>query len=74
MFNRKLQEIIESNVSKQKVALLLGARRVGKTELLQTIFQTRKDTALWLNGEDADTAAILENRTEANYRKLLEKI
>ena len=63
---------MENNFSKQKVALLLGARRVGKTELLQTIYQKRKQTTLWLNGEDADTTTLLENRTEANYRKLLE--
>jgi uncharacterized protein len=72
MFNRKLQEIMESNFSKQKVALLLGARRVGKTELLETIYEKHKATTLWLNGEDADTATLLENRTEANYRKLLQ--
>ena len=28
-------DILEDNLSRQKVTLLLGARRVGKTELLQ---------------------------------------
>jgi len=72
MFYRKLQEIIESNFNKQKVSLLLGARRVGKTELLETIFEKHKSDTLWLNGEDTDTASLLEQRTIANYSKLLE--
>ncbi len=70
MFNRNLQSIIENNLNKQKVSLLLGARRVGKTETLQTIYSSRKSTTLWLNGEDVDTITLLDNRTEANYRKL----
>jgi predicted AAA+ superfamily ATPase len=72
VFDRKLLGNIERNLPKQKVSLLLGARRVGKTELLQSIYQKKKATTLWLNGEDADTALLLENRTQAGYRKLLE--
>ncbi len=72
MFNRNLQAVMENNFDKQKVALLLGARRVGKTEMMQAMYLKRKQITLWLNGEDADTASLLENRTESNYRKLLE--
>ncbi len=71
MYNRSLQKVIEKNLSKQKVSLVLGARRVGKTEILQTIYEARKETTLWLNGEDNDTEVLLERRSEANYRKLL---
>lgn len=71
MYNRSLQKVIEKNLSKQKVSLVLGARRVGKTEILQTIYEARKETTLWLNGEDRDTEVLLETRSEANYRKLL---
>ncbi len=71
MYNRSLQKVIEKNLSKQKVSLVLGARRVGKTEILQTIYEARKETTLWLNGEDRDTEVLLERRSEANYRKLL---
>jgi len=72
VFDRKLLKIMEDSLSKQKVSLLLGARRVGKTELLQTLFAKKQKSTLWLNGEDNDTHILLENRTVSNYRKLLE--
>lgn len=71
MLKRNLQPLIEQSLSQQKITLLLGARRTGKTELLRVIYQAHKEQALWLNGEDADTAALLEYRSEANYRRVL---
>lgn len=65
-------DILEDNLSRQKVTLLLGARRVGKTELLQALFRKKQKTGLWLNGEDQDTLNMLDNRSLANYKKLLE--
>ena len=72
VFHRKMLDILEDNLNRQKVTLLLGARRVGKTELLQTLFRKKKKTGLWLNGEDQDTLTLLDNRSLANYKKLLE--
>ena len=72
MLRRILQNTLEENLSRQKVTMLLGARRTGKTELLQSVFETHGSTTLWLNGEDMDTAALLEKRTQANYKRLLE--
>ncbi len=71
MYQRWLQTKIESNLSKQKVGLLLGARRVGKTALLQAIQKNTDKKTLWLNGEDVETQAILEKRSVANYERLL---
>lgn len=71
MIKRILYDTLLQNLSKQKVTLLLGARRTGKTELLQTLYEEKEETTLWLNGEDMDTAALLENRTQANYKRLL---
>lgn len=71
MYQRFLQAKIESNLSKQKVSLLLGARRVGKTALLQTIQKKINKKTLWLNGEDGETQALLEKRSVANYERLL---
>jgi len=70
MFSRKLQVKMEGNLSKQKVLLIFGARRVGKTEILFELYEKYKNKTLWLNGENAGTSALLEHRTEANYRKL----
>ncbi len=72
MIQRILKQQIESNLDKQKVSILLGARRVGKTQILQSIYATRKEATLWLNGEDVDVAQLLEHRSESHYQKLLQ--
>ncbi len=71
MFLRQIQTLIESDLHLQKVSMVLGARRVGKTEVLYNIFEKYKDKALWLNGEDEDVLKLLDSRTEANYRRIL---
>ena len=72
MYNRLLFNHIENQLPRQKVTLLLGARRVGKTALLQSISQKMGSKCLWLNGEDADVHKLLEERTIANYKRLLQ--
>ncbi len=72
MVTRLLYKMVEQNLSKQKVSLLLGARRVGKTELLKAISEAKKDKCLWLNGEDADVQKLIEDRSIANYTRLLQ--
>jgi predicted AAA+ superfamily ATPase len=52
----------------------LGARRVGKTELLKYIFEQNANKSMWLNGEDADTVQLLQNRSIANYQRLLQGV
>ncbi|TVR77986.1 MAG: ATP-binding protein [Chitinophagaceae bacterium] len=72
MINRVLRYEIEKHLNKQKVTLLLGARRVGKTELLNTIYQKNKDITLWLDGEDVLVEKMLEERSVSNYSRVLE--
>lgn len=55
----------------QKVVLLLGARRVGKTNLMQQIQSEASEAFLFLNGDDFHTHDLLAERTAANYRRLL---
>lgn len=55
-----------------KVLVLLGARRVGKTILIQELLNRHiKEPYLMLNGEDMATMAILAQRTVENYQRLL---
>ena len=62
----------ETKVLPNKVLLLLGARRVGKTELIKTYLQNiPKEDYLHLNGEDVDDANLLKVRSVANYKRLL---
>ncbi|MFT4060954.1 MAG: AAA family ATPase [Edaphocola sp.] len=71
----ELQRIAESLIFKKlqpnKALLLLGARRVGKTELLKKIEEQAKEKVIFLNGDDVDTHSLLEVRSVANYTRLL---
>ena len=72
MFERALYKTVVDNLARQKVSILLGARRVGKTQLLNDIKKKVNDKCLWLNGEDETVAKILEERSIANYKRLLQ--
>ena len=58
----------------QKVMMIFGPRRVGKTFLLKQIVQRFDGKSLVLNGEDADSVAMLEPVSIANYRHVLEGV
>ena len=74
MFERYLKELMSKDISRQKVSLLIGSRRVGKTELLLSILEQNKEKTLWLEGEDSTTQLLLADRSIANYKRLLENI
>lgn len=72
MIVRTLEAKLRDNFTRQKVTILLGARRVGKTLLLQKLFDDFAGEKMWLNGEDADTKLLLENRSIAHYKSILQ--
>jgi len=58
-----------------KVLILLGARRVGKTALIKNYLETiPSDSYLQLNGEDLKDANLLKERSVSNYRRLLPNV
>ena len=63
-------ELVKS-LKPQKVTLLLGARRVGKSVLLQHLLEKYKRPYLYLNGEDQDTHKLLAQRSVGNYTRVL---
>jgi len=71
MITRILQQKICNSLKPNKVVLIFGARRVGKTCLMQKVIEQFKGNPLVLNGEDYDTLKLLENRSIGNYRNLL---
>lgn len=71
---RILQTEMEARLKLQKVLLLLGARRVGKTVLLRQMVNGFKGKTLLLNGESMDTLKLLENRSVANYQQLFANV
>ncbi|MDD2813614.1 MAG: ATP-binding protein [Bacteroidales bacterium] len=71
---RLLQTRIAARIEPNKVVLIFGARRVGKTVLMRELVKDFAGKTLLLNGEDYDTLALLEERSIANYCHLLEGI
>ena len=71
LINRFLQKKIEEKMMPNKIALIFGARRVGKTVLMSQLVKNFPGKTLMLNGEDYDTLALLQERSIANYRHLL---
>lgn len=63
-------ELLKS-LKPQKVTLLLGARRVGKSMLIDHLLKNYKRSFLLLNGEDEDTHQLLAQRTVSNYTRVL---
>lgn len=69
---RALFQDFGKKVLPNKVLILLGARRVGKTELIKNYLQTiPTGSYLQLNGEDINDANLLKDRSVANYKRLL---
>lgn len=71
LIKRELEGQIESLFKKNKVILIMGTRRVGKTILAETIKKTYSGETLFLNAEDFDVQELLKNRTAANYKRIL---
>ncbi len=74
IIKRTLQDKIVENIKPGKAILIYGARRVGKTVMMHHIIDMYAGKTMLVNGEDYDTLALLENRSVANYRHLLEGV
>ena len=70
-FSRTQQKMLAKYIKPQKVTLLLGARRVGKSILLEQFLQNYKRPYLFLNGEDESTLELLATKTVKNYTRIL---
>lgn len=71
---RRIQEQITTLLVPNKVNVIFGSRRTGKTYLLDKLAKDSPFKILRLEGEDADTHLLLAERSVANYRRLLEGI
>jgi predicted AAA+ superfamily ATPase len=68
---RDLTENIIKKLQPNKVIVVYGARRVGKTVLIKEILQKLEEPILVLNGEDINVHDKLANRTIENYKQLI---
>lgn len=72
---RTVFDNFSKKVLQNKVLILLGARRVGKTELIKNYLKNiPAESYLQLNGEDIHDATLLQERSVANYKRLLANI
>lgn len=73
--NRGVDTAFSKKVLPNKVLILLGARRVGKTAFIKNYLQNiPKTDYLQLNGEDIDDASLLKERSVSNYSRLLANV
>lgn len=68
--DRYIQKQLESRIGQQKVLVLYGTRRVGKTFLLEQLAKKYATTSLFLLAEDINVQEKLAQRTVANYEGL----
>jgi hypothetical protein len=71
---RTVEKKIIQYLKPNKAVVLLGARRVGKTKLIQRIIELMNEPHLFLNGDDQDTHTLLAIQSKSNYERLLGNI
>lgn len=69
---RAVKQVFLKKMQPNKVLVLLGARRVGKTMFLKNLMEKGfSEPLLFLNGEDLSTVGVMEERTVENYKRLI---
>ena len=68
---RDITENIIKKLQPNKVVIVFGARRVGKTVLVKEILETIDEPILALNGEDINVHDKLAIRSVENYKQLI---
>ncbi len=68
---REITKTIIKKLQPNKVVMILGARRVGKTMMVKDILNDLKDSVLSLNGEDINVHDKLAISTVENYKQIL---
>src|SRR5664279_567100 len=70
MIVRLLSESINSNLPLKKTVVILGARQIGKTILLQQLNLKKSDTLI-LNGDEPDVRELLTNINSSRLKNIL---
>lgn len=68
---RKISENIIKKIQANKVVIIFGARRVGKTVLVKEILSKIDEPVLTLNGEDINVHDKLAIKSVENYKQIL---
>lgn len=70
MIERKLKESILPLLSGKKAIVIMGARQVGKSTLLNQMLGDRSDV-LWMNGDEPDIQDLFREMTSTRIRVIL---
>lgn len=73
MITRQITPAIEQLIGSRKAIIITGARQVGKSTLLKTLFESRRDETMWLNGDDPDVHRLFADMTSTRLNLLLAK-
>ena len=71
MIKRDIEDEIRAWIGRGKTIVIYGARQVGKTTLLHSIFDGQEDV-LWLNGDEESVRERFNRVSSEEYRALLE--
>jgi len=69
MFTRSIEKTIKEKINSGKAIVIVGARQVGKTTLLNKILKDKE--YLFLDADDPITRALLENPTTEQIRSII---
>ena len=70
MIHRTLEDNIRPLLGGNKAIIIIGARQVGKSTLLNQLLGDNKDT-LWMNGDDTDIQDLFKNMSSTRLRALI---
>ncbi|KAA3618442.1 MAG: ATP-binding protein [Calditrichaeota bacterium] len=72
LIDRAIKKKIINYLKPNKVVVILGARRVGKTILIKQLIEKFNEPFLLYNGEDRNVAEILKTISIQNYKNILD--
>jgi len=70
MIKRQLYELIKKRLFKGKAIIIIGARQVGKTTLLNMFMDEYNDDSLYLNCDEFDVREILRDATSTKLKAI----
>ena len=70
MITRILESTISSLLDTDKAIIIMGARQVGKSTLLNTLLSARNDV-MWMNGDELDIQQLFSQMTSTRIRALI---
>jgi uncharacterized protein len=70
--NRIIEKTLIDRLIPNKVNLIFGTRRVGKTFLLKKLIANQQFETLFLQGEDSDVQLLLSQKSISNYERILQ--